>query len=262
VQRLVEKDIVSLPDVLVALLRTSPARSATSISPAIGDAGANGANPNREALEEDLFLVLASVAREYKPKSNDFVWAAIQALGDWMEAVMAASGSGILDEPAAGEVPGMSSGKGRREALAEFVIALGGNEDVRRILGEGGRKERRLMFQTSLSLFTQFIQVQNSALATRMESLFRQQREQQSPQQNRNGGRSTKGSETIDGMMMGLGDGAGAGVDEEPVVWARGGLFVWLNGLVSVNPTSFVLLCLGGHWAFWGFYSEANAGNS
>lgn len=138
---------------------------------------------------------------------------------------MTASGTGMLDDAnvEAVDVPG--SGKSRREALAELVIALGENEDVGRVLGEGGRKERRLTFQTSLSLFTQYIQVQNSGLAARMESLFRQN---QSPRQGRAGaGRAGDG-----GMMMGLGDG-GDGVGG-PVVWARGGLFVWLNALVRV----------------------------
>jgi len=235
IQRLVEKDIVSLPDVLVALLRTSSVRSAVSTSASSGHAavsGGNGMNTNREALEEDIFTVLATVVREYRPKSNDFVWAAIQALGDWMEVVMAVSGAGMLDEPGddvSGMTGSMSVGKGRLEALAELAIAIGGNEDVRRILGEGGRKERKLMFQTSLSLFMQYIQVQNPALAARMDALFRHQQSQQSPRQNRNQG-NTKGAETIDGMMMGIGDGAD---NDGPVVWARGGLFVWLNGLVS-----------------------------
>lgn len=237
IQRLIEKDIVSLGDVLVALLRTSSVRSSAPTSP---DGGAGG---NREALEQDIFLVLATVLRARKPKSADSVWAAVQALSDWMEAVMAAS-AGMLDDTGTGEhavdsVTGMPStggeGKGRREALAEVVIALGGNEDVGRILGEGGRKERRLVFQTSLSLFTQYIQVQNQALASRMESLFRQN---QSPRQNKSGARGGKGaaSETIDGMMgLGLGDG-GDGVGG-PVVWARGGLFVWLNALVRSIST-------------------------
>lgn len=143
-----------------------------------------------------------------------------------MEAVTAASGTGILDD-ASGEATDMpESGKARREALAEVVIALGGNEDVGRVLGEGGRKERRLTFQTSLSMFTQYIQVQNSGLAAKMESLFRQN---QSPRQGRAGaGRAGDG-----GMMMGLGDGGGDGAGG-PVIWARGGLFVWLNALVRV----------------------------
>ena len=195
--------------------------------------GGNGMNTNREALEEDIFTVLATVVREHRPKSNDFVWAAIQALSDWMEVVMAVSGAEMLDEPGddvSGMTESMSVGKGRLEALAELAIAIGGNEDVRRILGEGGRKERKLMFQTSLSLFMQYIQVQNPALAARMDALFRHQQSQQSPQQNRNQ-RNNKGAETIDGMMMGIGDGAD---NDGPVVWARGGLFVWLNGLVSL----------------------------
>lgn len=225
VQRLVEKDIVSLADVLVALLRTSSARSAASTSPTANMEGGAGGNGNREALETDLFLVLAIVLRTRKPKSPDLIWAAVQALSDWMEAIMAASGTGMLDDTSveAADMPG--SGKGRREALAEVVIALGGNEDVGRVLGEGGRKERRLTFQTSLSLFTQYIQAQNSGLAARMESLFRQN---QSPRQGRAGtGRAGDG-----GMMMGLGDGGdGAG---GPIVWARGGLFVWLNALVRI----------------------------
>ncbi|KAG0136656.1 mediator complex, subunit Med5 [Tuber indicum] len=237
IQCLVEKDIVSLPDVLVALLCTSSARPAVSTSSSSGHGatgGGNGMNTNREALEEDIFTVLATVVREHKPRSNDFVWATIQALSDWMEAVMAASGAGMLDEPGddvSGMTGSMDVGKGRLEALAELTIAIGGNEDVRRILGEGGRKERKLMFQTSFSLFMQYIQVQNPTLAARMDALFRHQQSQQSPQQNRNQ-RSTKGAETIDGMMMGMGDGA----DNEPVVWARGGLFVWLNGLLAGRP--------------------------
>lgn len=226
IQRLVEKDIVSLADVLVALLRTSSARSTASTSPSSSSEGSGaGGNGNREALETDLFLVLATVMRTRKPKSPDLIWAAIQALSDWMEAVMAASGTGMLDDNNVEAVDMPGSGKGRREALAELVIALGGNEDVGRVLGEGGRKERRLTFQTSLSLFTQYIQVQNSELAARMESLFRQN---QSPRQGRAGtGRGGDG-----GMMMGLGD-SGDGVGG-PAVWARGGLFVWLNALVRV----------------------------
>lgn len=220
-QRLVEKDIVSLADVLVALLRTSSARSIASTSPAANLEGGG----NREALETDLFLVLATVLRTRKPKSPDLIWAAIQALSDWMEAIMAASGTGMLDDTNAEAVDIPGSRKGRREALAEVVIALGGNEDVGRVLGEGGRRERRLTFQTSLSLFTQYIQVQNSGLAARMESLFRQN---QSPRQ----GRAGTGGAGDGGMMMGMGDGGdGAG---GPIVWARGGLFVWLNALVRV----------------------------
>ncbi|PUU79277.1 mediator complex, subunit Med5 [Tuber borchii] len=238
IQRLVEKDTVSLPDVLVALLRTSSARSAVSTSASLGHgatSGENGMSTNREALEEDIFTVLATVVREYRPKSNDFVWAAIQALSDWMEVVMAVSGAGMLDEPGddvSGMAGTMNVGKGRLEALAELTIAIGGNEDVRRILGEGGRKERKSVFQTSLSLFMQYTQVQNPALAARMDALFRHQPSQQSPQQNRNL-RNTKGAETIDGMMMGIGDGTD---NDGPIVWARGGLFVWLNGLLAGRP--------------------------
>ncbi|KAI5840823.1 mediator complex, subunit Med5 [Morchella snyderi] len=234
VQRLVEKDIVSLADILLALLRTSPARSTASTSP---DTTISGGN--REVLETDLFLVLATVLGTKKPKSSDSVWSVVQVLSDWMEAVMAVSGTGMmLDDAGTGDnVEGMpgsgSEGKARREALAELVIALGVNADAGRILGEGGRKERRLMFQTSLSLFTQYIQAQNPSLAQRMESLFRQN---QSPRQNRSGGRAGKnpaGNE-IDGMMMGMGDGGdGAG---GPVVWSRGGLFVWLNALLVGRP--------------------------
>lgn len=234
VQRLVEKDIVSLPDVLVALLRTSPARSgapADSTGTASGTVvGADGPSGDayREVFEEGIFIVLSSAVREYKPKSHDSVWASIQGLSDWMEALMAASGTGMLDEPGGDDTVMLhgpaDEGRNRREALAELIIAIGGNEDVRRILAEGARKEKRLVFQTSLSMFTQCIQVRNPGLSARMEGLFR-------PQQNQRGGggsRGTKGTETIDGMM-GLGD----ATDDGPMVWARGGLFVWLNGLVS-----------------------------
>ncbi|CUS14724.1 unnamed protein product, partial [Tuber aestivum] len=234
IQRLLEKDIVSLPDVLVALLRTSSARSAVPTSSSSGHGstvGGIGMNANREALEEDIFTVLVTVLREYKPRSNDFVWATIQALSDWMEAVVAISGEGMLDEPGDDVAGSMDVGKGRLEALVELTIAIGNNEDVRRILVEGGRKERRLMFQTSLSLFMQYIQVQNPALAARMEGLIRHQQSQQSPQQNRNS-RNAKGAETIDGMM-GIGDGAD---NDGPVICSRGGLFVWLNGLLTGRP--------------------------
>lgn len=137
---------------------------------------------------------------------------------------MAVSG-GMLDE--AGEVPDIpgagAEGKGRREALAEVVVALGGNEDVGRVLGEGGRREKRLVFMTNLSLFVQFIQVQNPGLAARIEGLLRRD---QSPRQGRAAGRGG------DAMMM-LGDGGDGGDAGGPVVWARGGLFVWLNALVG-----------------------------
>ncbi|KAL7269677.1 mediator complex subunit [Rhizina undulata] len=244
IQRLAETDIVSIPDVLIALLRTSPSRAATSTSPAAHNSNDDTVESGsiREMLEQDILLVLANVAQTQKKlRSADTIWTAIKALSDWMEAVMAASGTSMLDESGGGGIANSSmgnEGKGRREALAELIIALGNNEDVLRILGEGGRKERKLMFQTSLSLFTQYIQVQNQPLGSRLESLFRQQQNQQSPQQGRGGpGRNGKGAgsgdETIDGMMMGLGDGD---VAVGPVVWGRGAIFVWINGLLTGTP--------------------------
>jgi mediator of RNA polymerase II transcription subunit 5 len=234
---LVSRDIVSLANVLVALLKTSAARiPAASTSPDISfQPGAEGLH-RRETLEQDVFLVLANVLVTHKPRSSESVWTAVQAMGDWMEAITTASGAGIggtVDAEGiavvtmAADVPT----KGRLGALGEMVVALGANEHAVKILGEGGRREKKLGFQTSLSLFTQFIQVQNPPLASKLEGL-RLQFQTQSPRQQRAGLKSNAG-ETIDGMMMGLGADI---VEVGPVVWTRGHLFVWLNGLVSSTP--------------------------
>ena len=177
----------------------------------------------REALEQDVLYILARVVRSNPPRSSESVWTAIQALSDWMEAVMAASGTGIL----AGEVDhentmSLDSARGRMEALAELVIAVGANERASKILNETGKREKKLSFQSSLSGFGPLIQMHNTELAQKLETL---KRSHQSPRQSRN----LKGSDGMDGMMIGLDDGQPV----IPMVWSRYHLFVWLNGLVN-----------------------------
>lgn len=177
----------------------------------------------RESLEQDVFLVLANVVRNQAPRSSESVWTAIQALSDWMEAVMAASGTGMLAEN--GNDHAMTdSARGRLQALGELVVALGANPGASKILGETGRKEKKLSFQSSLSLFSPYIQMQNPELAQRLEAL---KRSQQSPRQSRN----MKGGEGIDEMIMDL----DAVQPDIPMVHSRYHLFVWLNGLVIVS---------------------------
>jgi len=182
-----------------------------------------------------MALVLRS---QKKPRSSESVWAAVQAMSDWMEAVMAASGAGLLSSGDGG-VEGIAeatmaqdlASKLRLEALGELIIALGANEQAVKVLSEGSRKEKKLAFRTSLSLFTQYIQVQNPPLANKLEEM-RQQYQSQSPKQQRSVLKGGPG-ETIDGMMMGLG---GDAVDFGPVVWTRAHLFIWLDSLVGALP--------------------------
>lgn len=177
----------------------------------------------RETLEQDMLYMLARVVRNNRPRLSESVWTAIQALSDWMEAVMAASGTGMLAGDMDHENAMLSdSARGRMEALAELVIAVGTNERASKILNEPGKKEKKLSFQSSLSLFGPLIQMHNTELAQKLETL---KRSHQSPRQSRN----MKGSDGMDGMMMGLDDGQPA----IPVVWSRYHLFVWLNGLVD-----------------------------
>jgi len=234
VSRLVERDIVSLASVLAALLQTSAVTSLAASAPL--EAGPCG----REVLEQDVFLVLALLLRsQKKPRSAENVWDAVQAMSDWMEAVMAASGAGILSGSDGG-VEGIAeaamaqdpASRLRLEALGELIIALGSNEHAAKILSERAGKEKKLAFQTSLSLFTQYILVQNPPLAGKLEEM-RQQYRSQSPKQQSGGGPG----ETIDGMVMGLG---GDVADVGPVAWTRAHLFVWLDSLVGALP-----LCRG-----------------
>ncbi|KAA8894440.1 mediator complex, subunit Med5 [Sphaerosporella brunnea] len=223
VARLVERDLVCLANVLGALLKSSAAKASTSPSDSFHDLS------GREPLEQDVFLVLAGILRTHKPRSSDSVWTAVEAMSDWMEALMAVSGAGMLGE---GGAEGLAeaamvaepSAKLRIEALAEMVIALGANEQAAKILGEAGRKEKKLTFRSSLSLFTQYVQVQNPPLASRLEELGRLY---QSPSP-----RQQKGGDAIDGMMLGLEEGADLG----PVVWTRAHLFVWLDSLLCGRP--------------------------
>jgi mediator of RNA polymerase II transcription subunit 5 len=215
---LVSRDLVSLAHMLTALRSLSAVKEPTT-SPGADTLIHQG----RETLEQDVFYILARVVRNNPPRSSESVWTAIQALSDWMEAVMAASGTGMLAGEADHENTMLSdSARGRLEALGELVIAVGANEAASKILGETGKKEKKLSFQSSLSLFGPYIQMHNTDLAQKLETL---KRSHQSPRQSRN----MKSSDGMDGMMMGLDDGQPA----IPVVWSRYHLFVWLNGLVG-----------------------------
>lgn len=214
VARLVERDIVSLANMLDGLLRASSVKAPTSTSPAASGENEYG---SRQVLEQDVFLVLARVMRSHKPRSPEHVWVAVASMTAWMEAVMAVGSTGMLEDAAAVEVAADLSGKGRREALAELLMALAANQDAVRVLAEGGRKERRLSFHASLSVFTQYIQVTNPTLAAGLDTL--RQLQSQSPPKGK--------TEPMDGIMIDLGD-------APPAVWARGHLFIWLNSLVHI----------------------------
>lgn len=183
----------------------------------------------REALEQDILFVLTRVINTKKPRSPESVWTALQALSDWMEAVMASPDSHMLGDSSEAALPLPAHVRGRLEALGELVIAFASQEDVVRIMGDmGAKKDRRLAFQASLSLYTQFAQVYNENLGTKLE-IVRQQQQQalQSQRQGNDKAVLGKGAE-IDGMMMGLGEEAVV-----PVVWTRAHLYVWLNSLVG-----------------------------
>lgn len=214
-------------------MKTSAAKASTgstSLEPSGSFHHENDELRGRESLEQDVFLVLANVLHTQKPRSPENVWLAVQAMCDWMEAVMAVSDAGLLgDHGAEGIVDATDvPTKGRLDALGEMAFALGMNEGAAKVLGESGRKDKKLAFQTTLSLFTQYIQVQNPPLASRLEGLRQQyQSQSQSPRQQRRGLKD----ETIDGMMMGLG---GDGADAiGPIVWTRAHLFIWLESLVG-----------------------------
>ncbi|KAF8533805.1 mediator complex, subunit Med5 [Trichophaea hybrida] len=235
ISRLVERDIVSLANILVVLFKTSAAKApaiSTSLEPSGSFHHENDELRGRESLEQDVFLVLVNVLRTQKPRSSENVWAAVQAMCDWMDAVRVSWDPGMLGDHGAegiAEVTDVST-KWRLEALGELVISLGMNEGAAKVLSEPGRKDKKLVFQTCLGLFIQYVQVQNPALASRLEG-FRLQYQSQSPRQQRRGLKSEAAGETIDGMMMGLeGDGAEA---IGPVAWTRAHLFIWLESLVG-----------------------------
>lgn len=179
----------------------------------------------RVVLEQNLFLRLAHVLNTQKARSAENVWAAVQAMCEWMEAVMAILGDGGDDGiPEAMDTPT----KFRLEALGQLVIALGTNESAMKVMSEPGRKDKKLNFQSSLSLFTQYVQVQNPELGHKLESL-RQQYRSQSPKQQRQGLKDS--SNEIDGMVMGLG---GDSAELVTVMENRAHLFIWLESLVSL----------------------------
>lgn len=189
-------------------------------------------------------MVLAHILRSQKPRSPDNAWSAIQLMCDWMETVMAASGGMLAadtNSPDGMAEPAHVPTKGRLGALGEMVIALGSNEAVAKLLSESGAKDKKLAFQTSLSLFTQYVDVQNPMLAQGLEALRQQYQSHQSPRQQKKGLKANvAGEAAIDGMVMDLGaDGGAATAAEEalgPLVWTRAHLFIWLESLLFAQP--------------------------
>ncbi|KAI5810438.1 mediator complex, subunit Med5 [Pyronema omphalodes] len=228
--RLVERDVVSVANILVALLKTSAVkghRSSTAPDSSMPFHSESEGTHGRVVLEQNLFLRLAHVLNTQKARSAENVWAAVQAMCEWMEAVMAVLGDGGDDGiPEAMDMPS----KFRLEALGQLVIALGTNESAMKVMSEPGRKDKKLNFQSSLSLFTQYVQVQNPELGHKLEVLRHQYRSQ-SPRQQRQGLKDS--SNEIDGMVMGLG---GDSVEIVTVMENRAHLFIWLESLLCARP--------------------------
>lgn len=215
---------------LSELLKTSALKPSITSPATVPDNG--GLSGGREALEADVMLVITKVINSKKPRSSESVWTSLQSLSDWMEAVMASPDSHMMSETTEAAMPLPTHVRGRLEALGELVIAFTSQEDVARILGDtGAKKDRRLAFQASLSLYVQFVQIYNVHLGMKLEGL-RQQQQQAMQSQRHGSGKEVlgKGAE-IDRMMMGLGDEAAV-----PVVWTRAHLYVWLSSLLAGKP--------------------------
>ena len=232
--RLVEKDTLSLANILDALLKFSPARPNAPAPAPDGPFALSGDDlRGREMLEQDLFLVLEGVVYAHKPHSSDRVWAAVQAVNEWMEAVLAVSGVGMLGDMGDGLAEAMDvPAKGRLRALGRLVFVLGMDEQVAKVLGEATKNEKKLAFLNHLAQFAQHVQMHDLELGNNLGQLRQRYHIQQSPKSQRRGLKSDAAAGDMAGILMGLGgDGDGMALPEG----TRAHLFVWLEGLVRFH---------------------------
>ncbi|TGZ80326.1 Med5-domain-containing protein [Ascodesmis nigricans] len=207
-QWLLTRDHLSASQVLAELLRTSGLTTPTT-SPPI----------HREALEQDVFLVLVHSVAIGKPRAPESIWTVLHSLTIWMDAILTTttttSDSQILTDAIS------VHHRGRIETLGELVIAFATQEDVIKLLSQpGGKRERTAAFLAALEGFLQCVQVFGVlVLVPRLEEL----REMYVMKGQR------REEEVMEGIVMGLGD-AQAGV------CARAHLYVWLSSLLAGVP--------------------------
>ncbi|KAH0556049.1 hypothetical protein GP486_006012, partial [Trichoglossum hirsutum] len=169
VERLLNLDLIDVPDILRVLLRNSHLHDST------GQAR-DGGNGFENSLEfEDAILSRAArfLASTQRPKNIPETWATLSTVSRWMSAVVTADvRDDMMDRinGGAGATGVQPDAMALREAIGNLVLAVSGNPKVLGVLGRSGHKDIRENFARSLSMFVPFLSQTSLQLAARLET--------------------------------------------------------------------------------------------
>ncbi|KAI9831464.1 MAG: hypothetical protein M1819_005063 [Sarea resinae] len=232
-ERLLALDRIGVVEILLSLLKTSRLHCSNDSTTSAADGSDNSPKLyNCSELEE---LLLYRVGKLFttgqKPKGDREAWAVLNAVSQWMSAMVAASARDEIVQDIDGTAKHLEPETvALSGALGTLVLAVAENMRMVNILSSSpsaSPKGIRQAFAHSLALFTPILSQSSLPIANRLETLRKQY-----GLVDGNSDKALDGNIVVDGLHI-------QGVDsvlDGPVILSRAGLYILLNTLLVGKP--------------------------